>query len=156
MHRIPPIGLLERRLLIRLGRKSGDVATALRFLAVARLGLGHSTVSVSRSLVVARSTVVRAAERYVANGIDGLYDQRHTNGEAKVDLPFRCRIAELLLLTPEDLGWPRPSWTLELLCLQMKREGYASVAVCTMGRVLASVGPRLGMPKPIVPPVAEG
>lgn len=32
----------------------------------------------------------------------------------------------------------------------MKREGYAVVAVCTMGRVLASVGARLGMPKPIV------
>ena len=150
MHKIPPMGLLERRHLINLGRKTGDPATALRFLAVARLALGHSTVRVATSIEVARSTVVKAAERYLTDGIEGLYDQRHANGAAKVDLAFRCRVAELLLRTPEDVGWSRPTWTRELLCLQMKREGYAVVAVCTMGRVLASVGARLGTPKPIV------
>lgn len=150
MCKIPPMSLLKRRQLIHLGRKSGDPATALRFLAVVRLSLGHSSVRVARSIVLARSTVVRAAERFVVDGIDGLYDQRRDNGGAKVDLAFRCRVAELLYQSPEDLGWCRPSWTRELLCLQMTREGYATIAVCTMGRVLASIGARLGMPKPIV------
>jgi len=144
------MGLLQRRHLIDLGRKTGDPATALRFLAIARLGLGHSTVQVSESIALARSTVVRAAERYLTDGIDGLYDRRRTNGDEKADLAFKCRVAELLFQTPLDLGWSRPTWTRELLCLQMKREGYAAVAVCTMGRVLASVGARLGMPKPVV------
>lgn len=150
MHSIPRMGLLQRRHLISLGRKSGDPATALRFLAVARLALGQSTVQVAQSIDVARSTVVKAATRYLAEGTDGLYDRRQGNGAAKVDLAFRCRVAELLLRTPDTLGWSRPTWTRELLCLQMKREGYDRVAVCTMGRVLASVGARLGIPKPIV------
>jgi len=144
------MGLLERRHLITLGRKTGDPATALRFLAVARLGLGHSTVRVAASIELARSSVVKAAARYLSDGVDGLYDRRQANGAAKVDLAFRCRVAELLLRTPLEVGWSRPTWTRELLCLQMAREGYVAVAVCTMGRVLASVGARLGMPKPIV------
>lgn len=139
-----------RRYLIQLGRRSGDPATAMRFLAVARLGLGHRTPRVSRDLEVARSTIVKAAERYASEGVDGLYDRRRGNGAAKVDDAFRRRVGQLLLRTPEDFGWSRPSWTRELLCLQMQREGRVAVAVCTMGRVLAHIGARLGMPKPVV------
>jgi transposase len=144
------MSLLKRRHLISLGRKSGDLATALRFLAIARLALGHSTVRVAESLELARSTVVNAANRYLTEGVDGLYDRRRDNGDAKVDSAFRCRVAELLMRTAEDVGWSRPTWTRELLCLQMKREGYVEVSVCTMGRVLAHIGARLGMPKPVV------
>ena len=109
MHNIPRMGLLPRRHLISLGRKSGDPATALRFLAVARLALGQSTVQVAQSIDVARSTVVKAAARYLAEGTDGLYDRRQGNGAAKVDLALRCRVAELLLRTPDTLGWSRPT-----------------------------------------------
>jgi transposase len=56
----------------------------------------------------------------------------------------------LLRGSPEDFGWMRPTWTRELLCLQMQREGWPKVAVCTMGRALARLGARLGTPKPIV------
>lgn len=122
----------------------------MRFLAVAHLGLGHSNPRVANDLQLARSTVVKVASRFVASGVDGLYDQRRSNGAAKVDDTYRRRVAQLLLRTPEDFGWSRPSWTRELLCLQMQREGRAAVAVCTMGRVLASIGARLGMPKPVV------
>lgn len=150
VHKIPRMGLLKRRQLIALGRKSDDPATALRFLAVVRLGLGHSTVRVSRDLLLARSTVVKAAGRYAESGIEGLYDQRRENGRAKVDEAFLRRLVEVLRWTPERFGWQRPSWTRELLCLQMQRDGHLAVAACTMGRALASVGARLGMPKPIV------
>jgi transposase len=139
-----------RRHLIGLGRRSGDPDTSMRFLAVARLGLGHTTPHVASDLDIARSTVVKAAVRFATEGIDGLYDGRRGNGVAKVDEPFRRRIAQLLLGTPEDFGWSRPSWPRELLCLQMQREGRAAIAVCTLGRALARIGARLGMPKPVV------
>lgn len=139
-----------RRHLIQLGRRSGDPGTAMRFLAVARLALGHSTPRVSNELDIARSTVVKAARHFATEGVAGLYDQRRGNGAAKVDDGFRRRLAQLLLRTPEDFGWSRPSWTRELLALQMRREGRPAVAVCTMGRALACIGARLGMPKPVV------
>ena len=150
MDKIPRMSRTMRRQLIRLGRRSGEPETALRFLAISRLGLGHRTPRVAAELDVARSTVVRAANRFGAEGIDGLYDKRHSNGASKVDHAFRRRATQLLGRTPEDFGWTRPTWTRELLCLQMVRDGWTKVAVCTMGRALAAIGARLGMPKPIV------
>lgn len=150
MKKIPRMSRPERRRLIWLGRKSRDPATALRFQAVAALAAGRSGVQVARELDIARSTVTTAARRFVEGGAEALYDQRSGNGMAKADEPFRARVAELLLRTPEDFGWSRPTWTRELLCLQMTREGWPTVAVCTMGRALAMLGARLGVPKPIV------
>jgi transposase len=147
---VPRISRPERRNLLRLGRKSGDLATALRFHIVAKLGLCKTSPEVAEELDVARSTVVRTAHSFAAEGIPGLYDKRRGNGKPKADDAFRLRVAKILLRTPEHFDWRRPTWTREILCLQMKEEGWPEVAVCTMGRVLASLGARLGMPKPVV------
>jgi transposase len=144
------MGRVERRLLLRIGRKSGHVETAVRFEIIAWLGLGESSPEVAKRLEVARSTVVRTAHSYANEGIFGLYDKRRRNGRAKVDARFLRRVVDLLRRTPDHFGWSRPTWTRELLCLQMAGEGWPSVAACTMGRVLARVGARLGMPKPVV------
>jgi hypothetical protein len=58
--KVPRMSRAERRVLIRLGRRSGDAYTALRFQAVARLGMGHTTPRVASELDVATSTVVSA------------------------------------------------------------------------------------------------
>jgi hypothetical protein len=63
---------VERRQLIRQGRRSGDPYTALRFQAVARLGTGSSTPEVAAALEIATSTVVGAAHRYLTDGVAGL------------------------------------------------------------------------------------
>jgi len=150
MKNVPRMNRARRRHLIVLGRRSGDAQTALRFLAVARLGMSHSSVRVANDIAVARSTVVKAAASFAADGIDGLYDQRRFNGASKIDARFRKRVAELLRHTPQDFGWQRPTWTRELLCREMQRRGFRRVAVCTMGRALRAIGARLGMVRPIV------
>lgn len=99
---------------------------------------------------MAFSTVGRAAARFIEFDVAGLYDARAANGLRKLDDRFLRRVASLLRGTPEDVGWCRPTWTHELLCEQMRLEGFAQVAVCTMGRALAAIGARLGSPKPIV------
>jgi transposase len=139
---------VERRQLIRLGRRSHDPYTSLRFQAVAKLGAGRSTPQVAVELDVAISTVVRAADHFLADGIAGLYDRRRGNGACKADDRFDRVLTRLLRSTPEDFGWERFTWTRELLCLQMKLEGFPPVAVCTMGRALSRIGARLGTPKP--------
>ena len=140
----------ERRALVRVGRRSGDPDTAVRFLVIARLARGERSPAVAEALDIARSTVVRTAASFAEEGIDGLFDKRRHNGTPKVDDAFRTRVATLLRGTPEDFGWARTTWTRELLCLQMRREGWPSVAVGTMGRALARLGARLGVPKPVV------
>ena len=147
---VPRMTRPERRHLLRLGRRSGDLATALRFHVVARLGLGKTSPEVAEELDIARSTVVRTAHCFANEGIAGLYDKRRGNGKPKTDGAFCRRVAKLLERTPQHFGWSRPTWTRELLCLQMTKEGRPSVTVSTMGRALARLGARLGMPKPVV------
>jgi transposase len=147
---IPRMSRTERRLLIRLGRRSGDPHTALRFHAVARLATGRSSPKVASELDVATSTVVEAAHRFLSDGVAGLYDRRRSNGKRKTDDRFDRVLMRVLGRSPEDFGWRRPTWTRELLCRQMHQEGFPLVAVCTMGRALARIGARLGSPKPIV------
>ena len=148
--KIPRMNRIARRLLVRRGRQSRDAATVLRFQAVAGLAAGRSGMRVAEELELARSTVVGAAARFVEHGEAGLYDRRQHNGRRKTDFAFDQCVKRLLHRTPEHFGWNRPTWTREVLCLQMKREGRLGVAVCTMGRVLARIGARLGTPKPIV------
>lgn len=152
-HIVPELRRAERRELIRLGRKSGDPDTSNRFAAVAKLAAPErpSKSRVARALEIAISTVVSAARRFVEGGVALLYDQRIHNGRAKkVDDRFAQHVSSALYETPPDRGWERPTWTRELLCLEMARLDLPRVSVCTMGRVLADLGARLGSPKPIV------
>jgi transposase len=150
MAKVPRMSRTERRQLVRAGRRQGDPATSVRFQVIAALAAGRSTVEVAETLCVARSTVVSVSTRFVKHGIDGLYDRRRHNGATKADDAFQLGVVRLLRGSPEDHGWSRPTWTRELLCLQMVRDGHSAVAVCTMGRVLARIGARIGVPKPIV------
>lgn len=140
----------ERRRIARLGRKERKPETALRHFIVAALGRGDSSPSVARMFEVARSTVVEVAKRFRAGGLSALRDRREENGARKVDARFERELVRLLQRSPEDFGWFRPTWTRELLVAQLVAEGLPKVSVTTVGRALASVGARLGTPKPVV------
>jgi transposase len=140
----------QRRRLVRTGRKTKNAATAQRFLIVALLGAGRSVTEVARVLDVAIAHVSRTQSRFLRDGVEGLQDQRRNNGTRKVDEPFLAKLAELLVKSPPDFLWMRPTWTRELLCIEMAARGFARVAECTMGRALHALGARLGRPKAIV------
>jgi len=150
MERVPRLRRYQRRELVRLGRKSHDPHTCLRFLLVAIATSGVSCSEAARRVGTAKSTAIGAVRRYVEYGISGLYDRRHHNGVTKVDEPFRAMLERILYQTPDEFGWRRPTWTRELLCLEMERRGLPRVAVCTIGRALSQIGARLGRPKPVV------
>lgn len=140
-----------RRRLIAQGRRSDDPATALRFHAVALLARGDRICEVASALDVASSTVQRARDRYLESGGPwGLYDRRFRNGVRKVTEAMLERLRELLVGTPLDHGWSRPTWTREILCAQLVRDGFERVSVSTVGRTLSTIGARLGRPRPIV------
>jgi transposase len=83
-------------------------------------------------------------------GVDGLFDNRSENGEHKVDAAFLAELGAVLLGVPLDFGWDRPTWTRELLALELEDRGLVKVSVSTMGRALAKIGARLGTAKPVV------
>jgi transposase len=117
---------------------------------IAKLAGGLSRNRVAREVGAAVSTVVTTAKRFEEAGITGLYDRRRFNGPRKVDAPFHHALTAVLRSTPQEFGWERPTWTRELLCLEMKRRSFPLVAACTMGRALVAIDARLGRPKPIV------
>ncbi|NVJ27172.1 IS630 family transposase [Myxococcus sp. AM011] len=121
-------------------------------MAVAAVGRGASCNAAARALgcATSTSTVVGAVRRYREAGREALRDRRAANGRPKVDGRFRERLARVLAGTPEDWGWCRPTWTRELLCLELQRRGLPQVSVATMGRVLTSIGARRKAAKPIV------
>ena len=139
-----------RRRLTRSLRKTKDHWTALRHLMILKLDQGLSRQRIARELQCAPATVVAVAKRFLELGEDGLLDQRAGNGEMKADERFKAELGRVLLGVPTEYGWQRPTWTRELLCLEMERRRFPRVAVCTMGRALHDIGARLGMPKPTV------
>jgi transposase len=51
---------------------------------------------------------------------------------------------------PPDFGFPRPTWTQELLAKVMQEQTGVAVHPGTMSRALKQIGARLGQPKPVV------
>jgi len=147
---IPRLDRAEKRRLIHRGRKTKDPQTALRFLMIVKLAERLSCQQVARDLGCAPASVVRTWKRYRAGGEEGLLDQRAGNGCTKVDARFRAELWQVLLKVPTEFGWQRPTWTRELLALEMSKRGFPRVADCTMGRALCAIGARLTAPKPIV------
>lgn len=121
-------------------------------MAVAAVGRGDSRSDAARALGCAASTVTCAVRRYQEQGRQGLRDRRASNGEAKVDEGFLAALERVLKGTPEDWGWCRPTWTRELLVLELERCGRPRVSVTTMGRALKlkRLGAGLKAAKPTV------
>jgi hypothetical protein len=113
----------RRRLIGRL-RRTKDHRTALRFLMILKLQQGLSRQRVARDLQCAASTVVAAAKRFLELGEEGLLDQRAGNGQPNVDERFLAKLRGVLVNVPTELGWQRPTWTRELLCLELARRAF--------------------------------
>lgn len=150
MNNILHLNTAKRKQLIRMSRKVNDPDTALRFRIVAKLGAGIEGRQVAKALEVVPSTVSRTKQRFLEMGVLGLYDQRRRNGSLRADDTFRAALVGILHRTPPDFGWERPTWTRELLCLEMEQQGFNRISPATMGRALKAIGARLGSPKPIV------
>ena len=57
----------------------------------------------------------RVVARWRGLGVAGLLDRREDNGELKLSEWFLDRLYEAVDLSPQDFGYPRPTWTRELL-----------------------------------------
>ena len=105
---------------------------------------GRTPTRVARYLAVSRSTVYRVAKRFQEAGEAGLIDRREENGQRKVDEKYLDALYQIVSKQPTDYGWPRPTWTRELLVATMKQIAEVSVSVGTMSRALNRIGARRG------------
>jgi transposase len=122
----------------------------MRYLIVIHRLEGRSPTWIARVLKVGRQTVYRTCQRFKEAGEVGLFDRRDGNGQRKLTEEYLTELREVVAGNPEDFGWPRPTWTRELLIKTLRRRTGVKVGLSTMSRGLTLVGARRGRPKPTV------
>ena len=110
----------------------------------------RSLTAIAEHLACAYSNVVRVARKFVHKGMMGLVDAREDNGELKMTEDGEAFLLTAAAQSPQDYGYDRPTWTLELFVRVLANEVGIWVSTTTMSRALARVEIRLKRPKPIV------
>lgn len=147
---VPKLSRRDKKRLLEVAQTCREALLKMRYLIVLNLDDGVSPTETARRLKVSRSTVYRVAERFTKYGEAGLFDGREENGELKLDEPTLEGLHQIVAASPQDYGWPRPTWTRELLVQTLQRETGVRLHVSTMSKALARIGARRGQPKPIV------
>jgi transposase len=127
-----------------------DAATRIRYLVILHTAEGHSQLEIADMLACSIKTVSRVQKRFVEHGPEGLLDRRGDNGAAKVTEDYILALMEAVRGSPQDHGYPRPTWTQELLIKVLVEQTGIRIHVSTMSRLLQRLGIRRGMPKPTV------
>jgi transposase len=111
---------------------------------------GWGSLTIARARHCAPATAVRVAQRFLAAGEAGLEDARRDNGRPKVDADLEQALAELVGGSPQDDGWPRPTWTRAMLVRSVAARTGVTLSQTTLSRVLRRLGVRWGMARPTV------
>lgn len=144
---------LEHRVkfkLRQLKRTTDDPGLVSRCQMVLLSAKGRPRGLVAEAVGCDVSWVRRVLNRFVELGIAGLLDRREDNGQSKVDERYLAFLREVVDQSPQDHGYPRPSWTRELLVAVMHKLTGILIHVTTMSRALAQIKARLGRPRPVV------
>ena len=121
---------------------------AVRCRAVLLLDRGDSVAEVERKIGCARATVYRTCYRFEESGMDGLLDYRCCRPAPKATAEVRRRLVEYVDAVPTQFGWRRPTWTRELLALQLKRDTGVALSLAYLSQVLRQEKCRRGRPRP--------
>lgn len=127
-----------------------DAATRIRFLVILHTAGGHTQPEIAEMLACSIRTVARVQQRFREHGVAGLMDRRGDNGTAKVNEAYIFALNEAVRGSPQDFGYPRPTWTQELLVKVLADQTGIRISVSTMCRLLKQLGIRRGNPKPTV------
>lgn len=144
------LGRSANRRFRRRARECEDPKLVTRYRVLINLDEGRSVADTALALQVAESTVRRVARRCQHEGEAGLVDHREDNGQRKVDEDYLAALHEVVEGSPEDFGWPRPTWTQELLVVTLQKKTGTRISPGTMSRALKQINARRGRPKPTV------
>jgi len=117
---------------------------------VLKVAAGLSCNAAARELGCAPSTAVRIVARFHSEGEAALVDHRNENGRRKIDADVRGGICEILTGSPEDHGYTRPTWTLEILRAVVEAVLRVGLSLGSLWALLRAIGARWGRPRPFV------
>jgi transposase len=131
-------------------RECKDAKLKTRYFIVLSLDAGRSPAETAQALEVSVRTVYRVRKRFVQYGEAGLIDRREENGVRKVDEDYLEVLYDVVESYSWEHGWPRPTWTQEMLVKTMKDITGVEISAGTMSRALKKLRARHGRPKPTV------
>jgi transposase len=147
---VPHLHRQVRRRLERLRRESHDACFRNRIQIVLLYDRGWGAHRIAQALGCVPATAVRVVNRFLDHGEEGLLDARRDNGQAKVDEDMLQALAEIVAGSPEEHGWPRSTWTREMMVTTLFEKSGTEVSVTTIARMLKKLRARWGMARPIV------
>jgi transposase len=147
---MPRVRQPAKERLLKKFRSCRDAKLKTRYLIVVNLMAGRSVDETAQAVRVDHSTVYRVARRFRQCGEPGLIDRREENGARKLDESYLAVLYDVVKSSPEKHGWPRPTWTREMLVITLHRKTGVRIHVATMSRALRRIGARRGRPKPTV------
>lgn len=134
----------------RVRRETKDKGLATRCQIVLLAAKGRSRPQIAEGAGCSVSWVGRVLGRFRDCGVAGLYDRREDNGAVKLDEGYLSLLKGLVDESPQDYGYPRPTWTRELLARLMHELTGTKVHPATMSRALKMNKARRGRPRPRV------
>ena len=134
----------------RLDRKTRDAELRVRCRVLLKVAAGKTRNAAAREVGCVPSTAVRIVARFEAQGEAALLDGRSENGRPKVDDDVKAGICQILEQSPPDFGFPRPTWTLELLARVIQQVLQVKLSVGHLWKILRRLRVRWGSPRPIV------
>ena len=137
-------GSTVKTALRRLLKKTNDKRLSIRIRIVLMNFGGQKASLIAETGGCSVKTVRRVVNRFVEQGIVGLYDRREDNGDLKLDEVYLGRLKEIVDLSPREFGYLRPTWTRELLVEVMVRETDTRIHPATMSRALKTIKARRG------------
>ncbi|HTP30400.1 MAG TPA: IS630 family transposase [Anaeromyxobacteraceae bacterium] len=135
---------------MKLDRRSRCPDQRIRCRVVLKVAAGLSCNAAARALGCAPATAVRIVARFQREGEAALWDGRLENGVRKIDADVRDSVREILTGTPEDHGFTRPTWTLEILRGVVEAVLGVALSLGALWTLLRQLGVRWGRPRPIV------
>ena len=138
----------QRRRMHKLLRKTKSRIEALRARILLLLHERHAASEVAERADCVRATVYRTVYRFEELGEESLHDQRSCREPEKATLEVEEHLLGYLDDVPNDYGWDRANWTLELLSLQLHADTGVAMSCSYVYQLLHRWGCRRGRPRP--------
>jgi len=122
--------------------RTAPVRTVERAQIVWHAHLGERVPVIARRLGVGEATVRQWLARFHAHGVAGLADAGRTGRPPTYTAEQIGEVVAASLTTPEELGLPFASWTLDRLAAYLAEERGIPIKRSRIGEVLAAEGLR--------------
>ena len=140
----------RRKIIRNIAKQHPDANTRRRAQIVIALVQGKKVRDIVEILQCSPSLVYKVAHGFWENREGAFVDRREDNGETVVTKEVQRLVQVMVADSPRQFHQRRPTWTLELLAIVMKKRTGLCVSRSTLCRLIGRLGIRLRRPKPFV------